>query len=109
MHQPECRARQTLDLHRRDMLLDPGMQQRLAGLPIGRRDAALALDFDPVGAAFRSHGNRIPLAVEKNSVIFGNIDPYPGQLAVDRHLALLQAAAGQSGCEQDHPVGFDKT
>ena len=32
---------------------DAGMQQWLARLPIGRRDATLAFDFDPVGGAFR--------------------------------------------------------
>ncbi len=108
VHQPECCARQTFDLHRRGVLLDASMQQRLAGLPIGRRDAALTLDFDPVGAAFCPHGNRISAAVEQNSIVLGNIDTRPGELAVDRSLALAQAAAGQGRRLQDHTIRFDK-
>src|SRR5580700_2014748 len=108
VHQPECRARQTLDLDCRDMLVDPGMQQGLAGLPIGRRDAALCFEFDPVSAAFRPYSNRIPAAVEQNSVVLRNLDPRSGELAVDRRLALPQAAAGQGRREQDHTVRFDK-
>jgi hypothetical protein len=99
MCEAEGPARQTFDLHRHDVLLDAGAQQGLAGLPIGSRDLALAVDLDPIRTALGSHRNRILPAVEQNSVILGDLDARSRELAVDRGLALAQASVRQSGGE----------
>src|ERR1700751_4073381 len=108
MHQPKCSAWQALDLYRGRTVVHTDLQQHFSGSPIGRHEMGLTLNLDAICGALRAHRNRIGPAVEQHNRPLGDLAADSGKLAIDRRLALTDAAVRECRGKEDHGVWLDK-